>query len=214
MIRVLIVDDHAMMIDGLTALLKQSKHIEVIGSAFDGRSALGMVDELSPDVVLMDIALPGLNGLEATRLIIQKHPTIKVVILSVHATNEHIFQALRAGAKGYLLKESAGNELLDAIQEVYSGNRYLTHKVTESLVNDYIQQRERSETNSLLDVLSTREREVFYLVVEGYQSAEIAKKLSLSRSTVDTYRSRIMTKLGIDDLPSLIRFALEHGLIS
>lgn len=208
-IRVLLADDHAVVRDGLRALLDLQKDISVIGNATDGRQAVSEVERLRPDVVVMDIAMPELNGIEATQRICKARPGIKVLILSMHATAEYIYRALRAGAQGYLLKESAAVEVVDAVRELYAGRRYFSHKISDMLVNDYLHE---PRLVSPLESLSFREREILQLIVEGKTSAEVATQLSLSVKTVETYRSRLMHKLGIGDLPSLVKFAIQHGL--
>ncbi|MDE2439619.1 MAG: response regulator transcription factor [Betaproteobacteria bacterium] len=208
-ITVLIADDHAVVRDGLRLLLENQPDIRVIGEVADGREAVEAVIRLKPDVVLMDLAMPLLNGIDATSQIIEKQETARVVMLSMHSTVEHVFRALQAGALGYLRKESAGNEVVDAVRAVHGGRRYLSHKITESMVDDYIRKR---TIDSPLDSLSQRERAILQLLVEGKSGIEIARLLHVSPKTVDTYRSRMMQKLGIGDLPGLVKFALQHGL--
>ena len=208
-ITVLIADDHAVVRDGLRLLLENQPDICVVGEVADGREAVEAAVQLKPDVVLMDLAMPLLNGADATASIMEKRENSKIVILSMHSTVEHVFRALQAGALGYLRKESAGNEVVDAVRAVYAGRRYLSQKITESVVDDYI--RKRSE-ESPLESLSQREREILQMLVEGRSGVEIARLLHVSPKTVDTYRSRMMQKLGIGDLPSLVKFALQHGL--
>ncbi len=211
-IRVLIADDHAVIRDGLKALLEASGTATVVGVAGSGREAIDEVRRLAPEVVLMDIAMPDLNGLEATRRLRQAFPAVEVVVLSMHATAEHVFQALRAGARGYLVKESAGAEVVAAVASVAAGRRYLCQRVADLVVNGYLRGADLARTPSPLERLSERERDVLQHVVAGRSSAEIARLLHLSPKTVDTYRSRLMAKLGVRDLAGLIRFALEHGL--
>ncbi|HLO63247.1 MAG TPA: response regulator transcription factor [Azonexus sp.] len=208
-ITVLIADDHAVVRDGLRLLLENQTDIQVIGEVADGREAVEATLRLKPDVVLMDLAMPLLNGADATACIMEKREHSKIVILSMHSTVEHVFRALQAGALGYLRKESAGNEVVDAVRTVYAGRRYLSQKITESVVDDYV--RKRAE-ESPLESLSQREREILQLLVEGRSGIEIARQLHVSPKTVDTYRSRMMQKLGIGDLPGLVKFALQHGL--
>jgi DNA-binding NarL/FixJ family response regulator len=163
-------------------------------------------------VAIVDIAMGELNGIEATRQICQISASTRVIILSMHSTTEHIFQALQAGARGYLLKESAGIEVVNAVRAVHAGRRYLSQKISDTVIDDYVSQREFAEARGPLAHLSSREREVLQLVVEGRSSAEVAEILSLSPKTVETYRSRLMRKLGIGDLPALVKFAIQHGL--
>jgi DNA-binding NarL/FixJ family response regulator len=211
-ITVFLADDHAVVRDGLRALLEAQPDIRVVGDAADGREAVGQVARLGPDVAVIDIAMPELNGIEAAREIGEVCPSSQVIILSMHSTTEHIFRALQAGARGYLLKESAGIEVVNAVRAVYAGHRYLSQKISDRLIDDYVRQRQAAEAKSPLARLSPREREVLQLVVEGKSSAEIADTLSLSVKTVETYRSRLMLKLGISDVPGLVKFAIQHGL--
>jgi RNA polymerase sigma factor (sigma-70 family) len=160
----------------------------------------------------MDIAMPGLNGIEATRQIRMQLPKTQVVMLSVYSSSEHIYRALKAGARGYLLKESAGAEVVRAVRTVHAGRRYLCEKIADTMIETYIQQREEAEAKSPLERLSPREREVLQLVVEGKSSKEIANMVHLSPKSVETYRSRLMKKLGVHDVPGLVKFAIQHGL--
>ena len=213
-ITVFLADDHAMVRDGLQLLLENSGDIEVVGQAGSGRQTVQEVLRTKPDVVLMDIAMPELNGIEATRQLISDLPEIKVIILSMYATSEHIYQALQAGAVGYLLKEAVGMEVVEAVHDAVRGQRYLSQKITETLVDDYLFQREIGTSRSPIDRLSSREREVLQMVAEGLSSAKIADRLALSPKTVDTYRSRIMQKIGVRDVTELVKFAIRHGLTS
>ena len=210
-ISVFLADDHAVVRDGLRFLLEAQPDIKVIGDAANGRDAVRQVAQLRPDVVVMDIAMPELNGIEAARQIGEVCPSAQVIILSMHSTAEHIFQALQAGARGYLLKESAGIEVVNAVRAVHAGHRYLSQKISDKMIDDYVRQR-RAAAKSPLARLSRCEREILQLVVEGKSSAEIASILFLSRKTVETYRSRLMQKLSISDLPGLVKFAIQHGL--
>ena len=204
-IRVLIADDHAMMRDGLKALLSASSDISVVAEVSNGRDAVRRAEELKPDVVVMDIAMPELNGVEATRMLRDKCPDTRVVILSMHSTSEHVFRAFDAGAAGYLLKESVGTEVEAAVRAVHAGGRYLSGAVASLAPPP-------AGRAGPLDSLSPRERQVLQLVVEGHSSAEIAMRVHLSRKSVETYRSRLMKKLGVGDVPSLVKFAIQHGL--
>lgn len=212
-ITVLIADDHAVMRDGLRLLIKTQKDIRVVGDVANGREAVRQTFQHRPDIVIMDIAMPEMNGIEATRQIQEACPDTQVIILSMHATNEYIFEALQAGARGYLLKESAGAEVIKAIRAVYADHRYLSQTISDKVIDDYIERRMATQ-ESPLTRLSPREREVLQLVVEGKSSAEIADILSLSVKTIETYRGRLMSKLDINDVPSLVKFAIQQGLIS
>jgi len=211
-IRVLIADDHAVVRDGLAMILDAETDIEVVGAAEDGREAVRLAGQLGPDVVVMDIAMPELNGLDATQRIVAHRPRTQVLILSMHATAEHIYRALQAGARGYVLKESAGKEVVKGVRAVHGGRRYLSDRIGDTMVDDYLRRRGKGPDCSPLESLSSREREILQFVVEGKSSREIAEVLYLSPKTIETYRSRMMDKLAIHDLASLVRFALEHGL--
>jgi DNA-binding NarL/FixJ family response regulator len=210
-IGVFLADDHAVVREGLRLVLEAHPDIHVLGEASEGRGAVSEVRRLLPDVVIMDIAMPQSNGIEATLRLRELVPSVKVVILSMHSTTEHIFRALQAGARGYLLKESAGAEVVDAVRAVYTGGRYLSQKIAANVVDDYLRE---GQPASPLQALSRRELEVVQLVAEGRTSAEIAALLALSPKTVETYRSRLMQKLGVTDVPSLVKFAIQHGLTS
>lgn len=209
--RIYIADDHAVIRDGLRALLEAREDMEVIGDAGDGRQAVTEATQLKPDVVIMDISMPGRNGIDAAALLREAVPSTRVIILSMHATTEHVFRALQAGARGYLLKNSAGAELVDAVRAVHAGKRYFSQKIADLLVEDYV--REGRPTGPI-GALSPREREILQLTVEGHTSAEVGRLLSLSPKTVETYRSRLMQKIGVADLVGLVKFAIVHGLTS
>jgi DNA-binding NarL/FixJ family response regulator len=213
-ITVFIADDHAVVRDGLRLVLEAENDITVIGDAANGRQAVSQVLQLRPQVVIMDITMPELNGIEATRQIHQSSPSAQVIILSMHAGSEHIFQALQAGASGYVLKESAGKEVVKAVRAVHAGRRYLSQRISETVIDDYLHQRQVKPVENDLARLSSRERQILQLVAEGKPSIEIADILCLSPKTVETYRSRLMQKLGLTDLPSLVKFAIKHGLTS
>ena len=208
-IRVLIVDDHTVVSEGLRSLIEAQDDMRVVACVADGREAVNMARELKPDVVLMDIAMPNLNGIEATHLIRTRLEKTQVVILSMHSNQEYVLRALQAGARGYVLKKSASKEVVDAIHTAHKGGRYLSKKLVEGAIDDLL--RSGSITDPL-DVLSSRERQVLQLLVEGKSNAMIARSLSLSPKTVETYRARVMQKLNIDDIPSLVKFAIQHGV--
>ena len=212
-INVVIADDHTIVRDGLRALLEANPEIKVVGDAANGRQVLKLVNELKPDVVIMDISMPELNGIDASRQILDTHPDVRVIILSMLGTADHVFHALQAGVRGYLLKESAGREVMEAVQAVYAGGMYFSRPITHTMVADYMQARVDTQSASL-ESLSMRENEILCLVVEGKTSAEIGRSLNLSPKTIESYRSRMMQKLGISDLTELIKFAIKHGLIS
>lgn len=211
-ITVFLADDHAVVRDGLRFLLEAQQDMQVVGDAANGRVAVRQVLELCPAVVVMDIAMPEMNGIEAARQIRERCPSTQVVILSMYSTAEHVFRALQAGARSYLLKESAGVEVVNAVRAVHAGQRYLSQKISEQVMDEYLRQHEAVEAGTPLSRLSPREQEILQLVAEGKSSVEIGAVLSLSPKTVETYRSRLMEKLDIGDLAGLIRFAIQHGL--
>jgi DNA-binding NarL/FixJ family response regulator len=202
-VRILIADDHAIVREGL-AMILGSSGMTVVGEARDGRDAVALVDAHRPHVVVMDIAMPELNGIDATRMIRERFPDVRVIVLSMHNTSEHVFRAMQAGAHAYLLKESAGAGLVDAVRAVVKGECYFGEGVDAPLT--------ALGSRSPLDSLSPREREVIQLVAEGRTSAEIAESLSLSPKSIETYRSRLMVKLGVGNIPGLVKFALQHGI--
>jgi len=213
-IRVLVADDHAIIREGLRVMLGNQSDMEVVGIAANGREAIQLVDEHKPDVAVIDISMPELNGIEAIQQILPRHPQMKVVVLSIHGTKPYVYRALKAGAKGYLMKETAGLEVVDAVRAVYHGQRYLSQSIADLLTTESSYKLESSIEVNPLGVLSMREREILQLVAEGKTSQEIAERLSISPKTVDTYRSRLMHKIGVDDVAGLVRFAIQNGVIS
>jgi DNA-binding NarL/FixJ family response regulator len=209
-VRILIADDHAVVREGLRMILEAKSDMTVVGEALDGREAIEKAETLKPDVIVMDIAMPEMNGIEATRIICGRLPAVRIIILSMHHTNEHIFRAIQAGARAYLLKESAGAWVAKAIQTVMKGEYYFGAGVEAP--SKAVRTSRRTHPSSPLESLSQREREVIQLVVEGKTSVEIAGILSLSPKSVETYRSRLMLKLGVSNIPSLVKFALLHGI--
>jgi DNA-binding NarL/FixJ family response regulator len=210
-IDVLLLDDHAVVRDGLQALLAAQTDIRVVGSFGDSGRAVQFASEAPPDVAVLDIAMPGLDGIEAARRIHDLCPDTHILMLSMHASPEHVYQALRAGASGYVLKESAGGEVVAAVRAVHAGERYLSGKISPRVLDDYIRER---GTDHPLERLSRRELQVLKLTVEGHTSGQIGALLELSPKSIDTYRSRMMRKLDIDDLASLVKFAIRHGVTS
>lgn len=211
-IRVLLADDHAIVRDGLRMLLEAQDDIRVVGEAADGPAAIRESLRLRPDVVVMDIAMPGLNGIDAARQILAAAPDIQVVVLSMHGSSEHVLRAMRLGASAYVLKESAGTELVAAVRAARAGRRYLSRGIAGPVAESALH-RAGSGAKDPLAPLSAREREVFHLVVEGKTSLDISRDLNLSPKSVDTYRSRLMTKLAIPNLAGLIKYAMRHGLV-
>ena len=209
-ITVFLADDHAIVRDGLATLLDAQPDMKVVGTASNGREAVTEIRRLLPKVAILDISMPELDGIEATRQILAGSPDVQVMILSMHAGAQHVFHALQAGARGYLLKESASREVIAAVRMVQSGRRYLSPRVAE-IVAQGVSDRTGSGG---LESLSQREREIFKLVADGYSSAKIGTMLHLSPKTVDTYRSRMMQKLHVSDLAGLIKLAIQHGVTS
>lgn len=210
--RVVIADDHALLRQGLRLLLSQIADFEVVGEAANGREALTVLQALTPDVVLMDISMPELNGLDATAHALRDHPGLKVIVLSMHASEPYVLEALRAGAAGYLLKDADTKELERAIRTVARGERYLTPAVSHHLIDSFLRA-ERGEEGTRADLLSPRQREVLQLVAEGRSTREIAARLSLSVKTIETHRAQLMQRLEIFDVAGLTRYALRTGLI-
>jgi DNA-binding NarL/FixJ family response regulator len=212
-ITILLADDHPVVRAGLRLIIEVQPDLKVISEVDNGWDAVQQADKRCPDIVIMDIAMPRLNGVEATKQIRTLCPSTNMIILSMHASAKHIFRALKAGAKGYLLKGSASNEVVEAIRTVQIGKRYLSEKISEEIRGE-LTRYSLDKIEDPLDRLSSREREVLQLVVEGKSSPEIAIQLNLSVKTVETYRYRTMQKLNLSDLPSLVKFAIQHGLTS
>jgi DNA-binding NarL/FixJ family response regulator len=208
-IRILIADDHGIVAEGLKSLAEAEPDIEVVGIVADGREAVQHARESRPDVVVMDMSMPELNGADATRAILQNDPACRVIVLSMYAEREYVRRALKAGAMGYVVKRSAAKELVDAIRAVHAGQRYLSPRVADVVI-----EAGADDKDDLLAKLSMREREVLQLLAEGNTGAEIAQRLSLSQKTVETYRARLVEKLGIRDLPGLVRFAIQRGIVT
>jgi DNA-binding NarL/FixJ family response regulator len=208
-IRILIADDHGVVAEGLKSLAEAEPGIEVVGIVADGREAVKHARESKPDIVIMDMSMPELNGADATRAIVQQTPQCRVIVLSMYAEREYVRRALQAGAMGYVVKRSAAKELVDAIRAVHAGQRYLSPRVADVMI-----EAGADDKDDPLAKLSMREREVLQLLAEGNTGAEIAQRLSLSQKTVETYRARLVEKLGIRDLPGLVRFAIQRGIVT
>jgi DNA-binding NarL/FixJ family response regulator len=209
LVRILVVDDHSVVRDGLAVLLDRNDDMRIVGSAGSGEEAILAAHRLRPDVIIMDLVLPALSGIDATRQIVSELPGTRIIALSACHTSEHVYRALRAGACGYVLKKSAGSELVSAIKAVTAGEHYVSPAITALFVDGVLG---TSIPASPFDSLSARERDVLRHIVAGATSSDIAQHLSLSAKTVDTYRSRMMLKLGVANRSELIRFALEYEL--
>lgn len=210
-IRLLLVDDHTLVRAGIRCLLLGLEGVEVIGEAEDGHEALRLAAQLRPDIVLLDVGLPGLNGLEVAGRLTTLDSAIRVLILSMHTSEEYVIRALRAGCAGYLLKRSAVSELEVAVRAVARGETYLSPAVSKQVVEDYVGR--TGGANDPLEALTPRQREVLQLVAEGHTSKEIAEQLGLSFKTVEAHRAQIMERLGLQDLAGLVRFAVRVGLV-
>jgi DNA-binding NarL/FixJ family response regulator len=211
-IHVLVADDHAIMRDGIRALIQPEEDLVVIGEAEDGRAAVELADKLHPDVVLMDIAMPLLNGLEATRQIKRDHPEIEVLVLTMYDHDEYVRQVLSTGASGYVLKRAAAGELVSAIRAVARGDAVLSPAVTRIVINEYLRG-EKTQAESEPEKLTPREREVLQLIAEGHTSREIARVLNLSIKTVQAHRTSLMQKLDLHDRGELIKYAIQKKII-
>jgi DNA-binding NarL/FixJ family response regulator len=216
-VRVLLADDHALVRSGFEALLKDIDGVEVVAEAKDGHQALEIINEVQIDLVLMDISMPGLNGMDATSHIRKKHPEIKVIILSMHAIEEYVLQALKVGVHGYVLKDAEISELELAINSVMNGKIYLSPAVSRHVIDVYLSSVNgmvQQTDSNLPNQLTFRQREVLQLIAEGKSSKEIGLILKISHKTVNAHRLRIMESLGVHDIPGLVRYALRTGLIS
>jgi DNA-binding NarL/FixJ family response regulator len=210
-INIMLLDDHAVVREGLQALLAAQQDLRVVGSFGNSADAVRFAAESPPDVAILDITLDGLDGIEAAKRIHDLCPGTQILMLSMHASPEFVFQSLRAGATGYVLKESAGDELVAAVRAVHGGTRFLSEKIPAKTLDAYMNERAPDHP---LERLSPRELQVLKLIVDGSTSNEVAALLGVSPKSVDTYRSRLMAKLAIDDMPSLVKFAIRHGMTS
>lgn len=211
-IRILLAEDHTIVRQGLVALLRSDPEMEVVGEASDGIEAVELAKKLVPDIILMDIAMRNLNGLEATRRIKKLFPHMKVLALTMYENEEWIFQILKSGASGYLIKDSAMTELISAIRAVNQGDSYLSPSISRKVINEYIRKAEGGERERLEDLLSDREREVLQLIAEGNSIPQIASLLCISKKTVEAHKTHIMEKLNIHDKVGLIKYAIRTGL--
>jgi two-component system response regulator NreC len=207
-IRILLADDHAVVRQGFKMILSAEKDMEIVGEAGNGREAVEQAEQLRPDIVVMDVAMPELNGIEATRRLAASMPHTRVIALSMHKDSVYVREILRAGARGYLLKDSGAGDLVSAIRAVASGESYLSPAVSNAVLDDY-----RKHVTNPIDLLTSREREVLQMLAEGKTNKEIAVVLNLSVYTVDAHRGRIMEKLNVHSINELVRFAVRNGLI-
>jgi DNA-binding NarL/FixJ family response regulator len=215
-VRILIVDDHTLMRSGIRALLEKSDDLRVVGEAGNGYDALRLMDELDPHVVLLDISLPGLNGLEVAAKARKDHPNIRIVFLSMHSSEEYILKALNMGAAGYVLKDATTNELELAVRCATKGETYLSPAVSTKVVANYLDRLSgggKPSGDSPFELLTPRQREILQLIAEGYTTKDIARKLGLSMNTVEVHRANLMDRLNIHDIAGLVRYAISSGIV-
>lgn len=212
--RVIIVEDHAIIREGLRSLLSSTKEFEIVGEAEDGREAIRWIENLKPDLVLTDLSMPTMDGMDVIETTKKKSPKTKVVALTVHRGEEYILATLKAGADGYVLKEASYSELMMAIRSVLKGKHYLSPEISGKLIEGYIDGRKTIKVQSVWETLSRREREVLKLIGEGYKNKEIAELLFISVNTVEKHRSNMMEKLGFHNTAALVAFAIEKGLVT
>jgi two-component system, NarL family, response regulator NreC len=212
-IRVLIAEDHAIVREGIRLILERQDDMTVIGEAVDGIAAVTLADELRPDVVCMDLNMPGIDGMEATRRIRKAHPAVAVIALTVHGSDEYFFEMIKAGAAGYVLKGAASSDLVEAVRAAASGGSFLYPSLARKLVDDYVARAHEHEAADAVSNLSPREREILTLVAEGLSNKEIAERLVIGLSTVQTHYAHILDKLGLANRGELIKYAIRHGVI-
>ncbi len=212
-IRLLVVDDHALFRQGLRSLLNMQPDLDVVGEATGGREAISRTDELRPDVVIMDLAMPDLNGMEATRLIKEAHPEVEVLALSVHGTDDYVLRALESGASGYVLKEAEANELASAVRAVHGGGAFVCPALARRLIDQHVIGRNPSGSRSGTNGLTPRELQILKLLGNGLTNEEMAGELGLSVNTVQTHRAHVMSKLGLHNRAQLVRYAAQAGLL-
>lgn len=213
-IRILLADDHTVMRNGLRLLLERQTNLSVVGEASDGRETVRLAGDLSPDVVVMDIAMPNLNGIEASRQITAAHPQTAIVILSMHSDESYVIRALKAGARAYLLKDSAEGDLLTAVRAVTEGKSFFSPAISRILVEDYMRQLEQKHVEDTYELLTQREREILQLLAEGKTNKDVAAMLNLSVYTVETHRTHILQKLNLHTVPEMILYAVRKGIIA
>jgi two-component system response regulator NreC len=213
-VRIVLADDHTVMRNGLRLLLERQPNLQVVGEAADGRQAVALIEKANPDVVIMDIAMPNLNGIEATRQIINQNPRTAVAILSMHSDESYVIRALKAGARAYLLKDSAEADLLAAVRALMEGKSFFSPAISKILVEDYMRQLQSRGAEDTYELLTTREREILQLLAEGRTNKEVANMLNLSLYTVETHRTHILQKLNLHSVPELILYAVRKGIIA
>jgi DNA-binding NarL/FixJ family response regulator len=213
-VRIVLADDHTVMRNGLRLLLERQPHLQVVGEAADGRQAVALSETANPDVVIMDIGMPNLNGIEATRQIVDRNPRTAVAILSMHSDESYVIRALKAGARAYLLKDSAEADLLAAVRALTEGKSFFSPAISKILVEDYMRQLESRGAEDTYELLTKREREILQLLAEGRTNKEVANMLNLSLYTVETHRTHILQKLNLHSVPELILYAVRKGIIA
>ena len=213
-VRILLADDHTVMRNGLRLLLERQPHLQVVGEAADGRQAVALCETVNPDVVVMDIAMPNLNGIEAARQIVNRNPRTAIAILSMHSDEGYVIRALKAGARAYLLKDSAEADLLAAVRALTDGKSFFSPAISKILVEDYMRQLESRGAEDTYELLTNREREILQLLAEGRTNKEVANMLNLSLYTVETHRAHILQKLNLHSVPELILYAVRKGIIA
>jgi DNA-binding NarL/FixJ family response regulator len=209
--RVALVDDHQLVRAGIAALLRDLPEVEVVGEGADGEASIRLVDELKPDVLFLDLAMPGMSGLDALERITSRHPEQKVIILSMHSSEEHVLRSLRLGAAGFMLKDAAPEELSQALNAVMHGDTWLSAAISKKVIAGYVG---RTSNQTLSDSLTARQLEVLKLIAEGLSTKEIGHRLALSVKTIETYRLRIMERLDIHDVAGLVRYAIRRGIVA
>ena len=213
-VRILLADDHTVMRNGLRLLLERQPNLKVVGEAADGRQAVALSESANPDVVIMDIGMPNLNGIEAARQIVTHNPRTAIAILSMHSDESYVIRALKAGARAYLLKDSAEADLLAAVRALSEGKSFFSPAISRILVEDYMRQLERQGAEDTYELLTNREREILQLLAEGRTNKEVAAMLNLSLYTVETHRTHILQKLNLHSVPELILYAVRKGIIA
>ena len=212
-IKILVVDDHAIVREGVRMILAKENDLEVVGEAGDGQQALELTERVRPDVVIMDISMPGMGGIEATQTVRARHPEVQVLALTMHEDETYVFQLLRAGAAGYVLKRAAAQDLVQAVRAAAKGEAFLYPSIARKVVEDYLRRVETGEERERYDGLTTREKEILTLIAQGLSNQQIAEKLFISIKTVQTHRAHILEKLGLHDRTELVRYAIRKGLI-